>query len=223
MAKAYSLPGFAQDLLRIHRAVSRGLIVSVAKGADFMQAGFPDPGMQKGYALYIQSLAIVLTSHHSGEDEIAFPYLKEKIPAAPYERLARSHQEIVTLLDAAGKALPLVEERGDQAGLVKLVGLLRDISSVWRPHIQTEEWYFSEDALAATISPEEQGRLRAAFGRHGQEHADPPYLALPFMLFNLEAEDRAAMAASLPSLVLEELIPKAWREQWAPMQPFLLE
>jgi hypothetical protein len=31
------------------------------------------------------------------------------------------------------------------------------------------------------------------------------------------------MAASMPSMVLDELIPKAWKEQWAPMKPFLLE
>ena len=223
MADKSSSSRLAQDLLRIHRVISRGLIVSVTKGVDFMQAGFPDPGMRKGYADYTQSLATVLDAHHLGEDEIAFPYLREKITAAPYERLTRNHQEIVVLLDSAGKAIPLVAEKGDQADLAELVDILRKISNIWRPHIQTEEFYFSEDALAAAVSPEEQDRMSAAMAKHNQEHATPPTLALPFVLFNLEAEDRAAMATSLPAVVVEELIPKGWKEQWAPMKPFLLE
>jgi hypothetical protein len=223
MAERKHPPVLAQDLLRIHRVITRGLNVSLSCGADFQQTGFPTTGTLKGYLLYTQSLAAVLGAHHLGEDEIAFPYLKEKIPAAPYERLARSHQEIIALLDSTRSALPALEERRDQADLASLVDLLQNISSIWRPHIQTEEWYFSEDALAAAMSPEEQGRLSAAFSQHGQEHAAPPSLALPFMLFNLEADDRAAMAASLPRMLVEELIPKAWQQDWAPMKPFLLE
>jgi hemerythrin-like domain-containing protein len=223
MADNGSSSRLAQELLRIHRVISRGLIVSVTKGADFMQAGFPDPWMRKGYTDFTQSLATVLNAHHLGEDEIAFPYLRGKITAAPYERLARSHQEIVALLDSAGKALPPVAEKGDQAELAELLDVLRKISNIWRPHIQTEEFYFSDEALAAAVSPEEQERLSEAMARHGQEHAAPPALALPFVLFNLEAQDRAAMAASLPATVVEELIPKVWKEQWAAMKPFLLE
>jgi hemerythrin-like domain-containing protein len=214
---------FAQDLLRIHRVISRGLFVSVTKGVDFVLAGFPDPGLRQGYVAYTQSLATVLDAHHLGEDEIVFPSLREKITAAPYERLTRHHQEIVVLLNSAGKAIKLVAEKGDQADLAELVRLLRKVADIWRPHIQAEEFYFSEEALAAAVSPEEQERLSTALAKHSQEHAVPPTLALPFVLFNLEAEDRAAMAASLPVMVVQELIPKGWKAQWAPMKPFLLE
>jgi hypothetical protein len=223
MSGKSSSPSFAQDLLRIHRVVSRGLYVSVTNGVDFVQAGFPDPGTHLGYAAYTQSLAMVLDAHHLGEDEIAFPSLREKITAAPYERLIRSHQDIVVLLDSVQKAIPLVAGRGGQADLAELVHLLRKVADIWRPHIQTEEFYFSEEALAAAVSPEEQERISSAMAKHGQEHAAPSALALPFLLFNLEGEDRAAMAASLPAVVLEQLIPKGWKEQWAPMKPFLLE
>jgi hemerythrin-like domain-containing protein len=195
----------------------------VARGTDFMQAGFTDPGMRKGYADYTQSLVTVLDAHHLNEDEIAFPSLRDKITAAPYDRLTRNHQEIVVLLASVSKALPAVAEKGDQADLLELVDILRKISSVWRPHIQTEEFYFSEEALAASVSPEEQERISAAMAKHSQEHSTPPSLVLPFVLFNLEAEDRAEMAATLPAMVVEELIPKGWKEQWAPMKPFLLE
>jgi hypothetical protein len=223
MPETHSPPALAQVFLLIHKVISHGLIVSVAKGADFIQVGFPDPGMRTGYALYVQSLAAVLDAHHLGEDEIAFPAFREKIPAAPYDRLAKHHQEIVSLLDLVGNTISPVEERGEAADLAALVEGLRKISDIWRPHIQTEEWYFSEDALAAVMSPEEQNRVSAAMGKHNQEHATPDYLALPFVLFNLDTEDRAAMAATMPKMIVEELIPKAWKGQWAPMKPFLLE
>ncbi len=223
MADKNSSSRFAQELLRIHRVISRGLIVSVAKGTDFMQARFPDPEMRKGYTDYTRSLAAVLDAHHLVEDEIVFPYLKDKVTAVPYEQLARHHQAICALLDPAEKAIPPVAEKGLSPDLAVLLDVLRKIANLWRPHIQAEEFYFTEDALAAAVSPEEQERLSTAMAKYSQEHAAPPALTMPFVLFNLEAQDRAAMAASLPAEVVEELIPKTWKEQWAAMKPFLLE
>ena len=223
MSETLTPPTLVQAFLLIHKVISRGLIVCVEKGADFLQAGFPDPAARQGYALYVQSLAIVLDAHHLSEDEVAFPLLKEKITQAPYEHLARHHQEIVALLQAVRGGIHLVEASGAQADLAALIDGLRKISDIWRPHIQIEEFYFSEEALAAGMSPEEQARVSALISRHSQEHAVPASLALPFVLFNLEAPDRAVMAASLPAVLVEELIPKAWKAQWAPMQPFLLE
>jgi hypothetical protein len=215
--------GLGHALLRIHRAISRGLIVSVGRGEEFVRDGFPDAGTRTGYALYIQGLAAVLDAHHLGEDEIAFPALRGKVISAPYERLARNHQEIVVLLGQAGAILPQLEEKGAPADLAALVEVLHKIADIWRPHIQTEEWYFSPEALAAVMDAQEQVQIGAWLAKHAQEHATPPQLALPFMLFNLEKEDRAGMASTLPAVVVEQLIPKAWKGQWAPMQPFLLE
>jgi hypothetical protein len=222
MTKKNSQSNIALDPLRIHKVISRGLLVGKEKGAEFMQAGFPDPGIRKGYAIYVKGLTVVLEAHHLSEDEVAFPFLREKLPSAPYERLTKSHQEIVALLDSLRKALPDIEE-GDVVALIQLVDGLRKVSDIWRPHIQTEETYFSQNALMEVASAEEQGRVSAAMAKHSQEHATPGYLALPFVLYNLDSEDRVLMAASLPSLVVEELIPKAWKGLWAPMRPFLLE
>jgi len=223
MPEKNSPPSFAQALLRIHRVISRGLIVAVQSGGDFIQAGFPEPGLRIGFVLYLQALVAVLGAHHLGEEQIAFPALRDKLTDAPYDRLARHHQEIVALLDSLRKLIPSLEAGGDPVELTALVECLRKISAIWRPHIQAEEWYFSEDALDAAMSAQDQGRLSAAFGKHSQEHALPAHLVLPFLLFNLAGDDRSQMAASLPATVVEQLVPKAWKEQWAPMQPFLLE
>jgi len=45
---------------------------------------------------------------------------------------------------------------------------------------------------------------------------------MPFALYNLPADERAALTRNMPPKVIEELMPGPWRERWAPMQPFLL-
>jgi len=216
-------PNLAQDLLRIHRAITRGLTVGVAKSAEFAQKGFPDPEARQGFGAYIQSLAAVLGAHHLGEDEVAFPFFKERLPSSLYEQLSADHQEIEAQLGPLKQASASIVADGGPASLAMLVDSLHSIAAIWAPHIRLEEAHFSAEALAAVMTVEEQGRLGGTLARHSQEHATPGYLALPFTLFNLGPEDRAAMAAAMPSMVTEELIPKVWKEQWAPMKPFLLE
>jgi hemerythrin-like domain-containing protein len=223
MVEKNSPPNLAQDLLRMHKAITRGLTVGVAGGAEFMEEGFPDPGTRKGFTDYIQSLAVVLEAHHLGEDEIVFPSLWEKLPSAPYDLLSANHQEIDMFLGSIRRAIVDVAGEGDEGDLSLLVDDLRRVSAIWTPHIKLEEEHFSQDTLNTLMDPEEQGRVSAAIAKHSQEHATPPSLALPFVLFNLNAEDRAAMAATIPTMVMEELIPKAWKDLWAPMKPFLLE
>ena len=47
--------------------------------------------------------------------------------------------------------------------------------------------------------------------------------SLPFLLYNTPVEDRPDLAQVLPPVVVQYLIPIAWRGIWAPMRPFLLE
>lgn len=214
-------PDLGQDLLRIHHAITRGLSISLEKGITFLQNGFPDTATRKGYTDYVQSLAIVLSAHHLSEDEIAFPAVIDRIPTAPYDRLAADHRKIAALLDPIRGAVPQVAG-GETAGLARLVDDLHKAIEVWSPHIQVEETNFSSRALSTVLTPEEQGRLSGLMAKHAQEHATPGYLALPFTLYNLNPDERAAMAATMPAVVVDELIPKAWKAQWASMQPFFL-
>ncbi len=215
--------GLVQALLLTHNAITRGLKISTSRGADFLQAGFPDAAIQQGYTLYTQALATVLQAHHRGEDELVFPMIREKVTAAPYDSLARHHQLIIAQLGPVMQVIPRLGEKGDPADLAALVDGLQKITSIWRPHIQAEEWYFSEQGLAEVLNLQEQEQAGAALLQFGQEHATPSQLAMPFLLFNLAPDERAVMAAELPEGVVQELIPKTWKEQWSPMQPFLLE
>jgi hemerythrin-like domain-containing protein len=218
-----SLPNLAQDLVRIHRAITRGLTVAVTEGTHFIRKGFPDPNIQQGFADYIPSLAAVLGAHHLSEDEILFPALKEKLSEAPYMRLSDDHQFIETSLDVVRKLIADLKSGSYKVGLgIVIEGFKRD-TTIWTPHIRMEEGYFSQDAIASVMTQEEQAQISTSMAKHSREHAGPPYLALPFVLFNLSVEDRAAMVRTLPKEVMEEFIPKIWKENWAPMKPFLLE
>jgi hypothetical protein len=72
------------------------------------------------------------------------------------------------------------------------------------------------------LSPEEQLKLLQDSSRHAMEQGNPA-LMLPFLLYNLAAEDRAAFAFFLPPEMTQTLIPVVWKPQWAPMLPFFLE
>ncbi len=223
MPDSSNLPNLADDFLRIHRAITRGLFVAVTRGAVFLKEGFPDRSLQQGFALYIQALSAVLSAHHLGEDEVAFPALKLKLPAVPYGSLAADHVRIETAMNLVKSTLPELGAEAPAAALGKVVGNLQQILSVWTPHILIEETAFSATAIAGAFSQEEQAELSMLFAKHAQEHVGPPFFALPFVLFNLSPEDRARMAAVMPRTVIEELIPGEWQEKWAPMKPFLLD
>jgi hypothetical protein len=218
-----SIPNLANDLVRIHKAISRGISVAMTNGTQFQKDGFPDAGIREGFARYLQSLVIVLTAHHLSEDEIAFPALKLRLPTAPFEQLTATHQNIATCLDIVRRGMGDMSGESTEVGLGVVIEGLKKISSVWSPHIHMEERHFGEEAIAAVMTPEEQAQVSVSMAKHSQEHANPPYLALPFALFNLPADDRASMAETLPKIIMEELIPKEWKDQWAPMKPFLLD
>jgi hypothetical protein len=43
------------------------------------------------------------------------------------------------------------------------------------------------------------------------------------MLYNLEGADRAHFMAVLPPEITQQLVPVVWKDEWAPMKPFLLD
>ncbi len=223
MDQMSSIPNLAKDVERIHKVITRGLTVGVTRGVDFIRDGFPDNKMQPGFSLYIQALTSVVTAHHQSEDEVSFPVFKHKLPATPFDRLSADHVMIETKINQIKSTLPDLNGTNPVDALVKAVDGLKKILTVWTPHINIEESSFSSEAIARVMTIEEQGQLSGALGKHSQEHVGAPFIAMPFVLFNLNPVDRAEMSALLPKVVIEELIPGEWKEKWAPMKPFLLE
>ncbi|MDR3575006.1 MAG: hypothetical protein P4L50_14190 [Anaerolineaceae bacterium] len=86
------------------------------------------------------------------------------------------------------------------------------LQKMWHPHIHIEETDFNKDKINQAFSHEEQARMNSEFAEHSAKHSSPDYLVLPFMLYNLPPDDRAAMERELPPIVTEQLIPIAWKE-----------
>ena len=216
-------PNIGKDFNRIHNIITRGLIISIEKSDEFSKAGFPDDSTREGFLNYVGSLITVIEAHHQLEDELAFPNLHSKFPEAPYDLLESQHKAIVSRIEEA--KIMMGELKGwahENAALRNLREILSSISEIWHPHIKLEEEYFTSEGISEKINIEEQIKLSSMFSEYGREHAVPDFLIVPFMLFNLPADERQILAMSMPPIITEELVPKVWKEKWCNMMPFLL-
>ena len=216
-------PNVALDLLRIHSIITRGLNVATEKSQVFAQDGFLESSTQEGFVCYARSFISVLHAHHLTENELGFPYLREKLPDAPYDLLIAQHQELVHILEQIKVAIEEVAA-GPQgaASLAKLNEGLRRIGEMWHPHIGIEQDHFAPDKVGPLLAPEEHIRLSKLFAGHSRKNSGPDYLVVPFLLYNLPPEERAIFARPMPFIVTRLLVPLVWKAKWAPMLPFLL-
>ncbi len=222
MAEA-NTPNVALDLLRIHSIITRGLNVATEKSQVFAREGFPDASTREGFICYARSFVSALHAHHLTENELVFPYLRAKLPDAPYDLLIAQHQELVHTLDQIKVAIEEVAaDPQATAPLTRLNGVLRRMGEIWHPHIGIEQDHFAPDKVGPLLAPEEHARLSGLFAEHGRKHMGPDSLAVPFLLYNLPPGERAMFARQMPFIVTRLLVPLVWKKQWAPMRPFLL-
>ena len=213
----------AVSFRNIHNIITRGLKVSIESVSGVIQHGFQDAGRREGLFNFIRALCSVLSSHHLTEDEIAFPYFREKMPEAPFDILVRGHQEIVEILGEIKLALDKCEKNDQlETNLKNLEEALVRLDDLWQPHIQMETVRFISKA-DALVPVEEQLRLVEQFAQHGVKLAVPATLTVPFLLYNLPLEDREVFSRGIPAEVLQHLVPVVWKAQWESMKPYLLE
>ncbi len=211
-------------LILIHRVITRGLEVCIKYTETFAREGYPDSRTGAGFALYLQMLANGLHQHHSAEDKIAFPFLREKLPNLPLEHLSDEHVKMADILEEMSPILSqLGGEDGEGTALLAVHASLTKLAEIWPGHIHVEETGISVKRLEAVASAEELANWLKEMGQYRPEGAAPDPVALPFILYNLSVEDRAIMAQHMPPVVIQELVPGVWKEHWAPMKPFLLD
>jgi hypothetical protein len=223
MAEA-TKPNVGADMFRIHRAITRGLEVAGQRGATFAQDGFPSPAIQEGFLTYLRALGGVLNAHHLTEDETAFPYFREKVPDAPYDKLMADHRIIEGILAKLGAAAEAVAGSAQPADSLRAVNSqISGLTSLWHPHIGIEAFFYDPEKVAALLTDEENLQLSQKMSESSQKHLHAPDVEIPFVLYNLTPEDRAITAKMMPPVVVQQLMPLVWRAKWAPMKPFLLE
>lgn len=198
--------------------------MAIEYSQSFAQQGYPDAPTREGFISYVRSLASVLHAHHLTEDDLAFPYFRDKMPDTPFDSLTADHQEMTPLLEKIDGLIENVEADAQAAGpLNDLNGALAQVRDLWHPHIELEEDHLSPEKADELLGMEEQIELGKKFAQHSQEHAGPDHLVVPFLLHNLPPEERAILSQGMPPIVIQELVPVVWKEKWSPMKPFLLD
>ena len=215
-------PNVAASLFTIHKVISRSLDVSIESAQDFAVRGFPEEKPVDGFINYIKALISILHAHHLVEDELVFPYFKEKLPDIPYHLLNDQHQEMAAILKEIEVLTDKIAERSEDAAGLTNLKTLKKIRDKWHPHIDIEETYFEIQKVGEMLPVEEHLRLMKLFAEHSQKHSGPAYLTIPFVLYNLPRETREIMTKAMPSEVVEQLVPIVWKEKWESMTPFLL-
>ncbi len=209
-------PNTALDLQRIHRAISRGLDVAQANCRTFLESGFPDDTTREGFWKYCQGLEANAHGHHRTEDDVFFPFLRDRLPGAAFDELVAEHQDMHAILEEMKAA----REAGSLDGMKRA---LASMTGLWHAHIGKEEAWFSTEIAAEVMTVAEHIEMAQKAAAHSQQYAQPAPLAVPFLLYNLEAEDRAHFLAVMPAEITQHLVPVVWKDQWAPMKPYLLD
>jgi hypothetical protein len=111
----------------------------------------------------------------------------------------------------------------EDGSLADMHNALSKMTELWLPHIAKEETDFSPEVAAEVMAVPEHIEMAQKAAVHSQEHTQPAPLAIPFLLYNLEADDRAHFFAVMPPEVTQQLVPVVWKDEWAPMNPFLLD
>jgi hypothetical protein len=213
------MPNVGNDLLRIHKVITRALAVSLQN----IQDANPAEGRPlEGFATYIRALTILLHAHHDGEDELAFPFWRTHLPDGPFDALGEQHLQMIPYLEQIDRWLEVGPAGWQPGALSELRQALVDLQALWHTHTTLEEATVGPENSRQYLTPAENEQLSRQLAEHGLAHAQPSELVMPFVVYNLSSADRAEFVKVLPPVVTQQLIPIAWKAAWAPMTPFLL-
>lgn len=212
----------ADGLIGIHKVITRGFTITRNTLQNIEKQTPSDPHPFNGFLDYLRSFVTLIHSHHSAEDKIVFPIFRNKAMEAPYGLLAKGHVKMETMINQIKPLIEtLAENKQDTVTIKKVQILIQEFNDLWDPHIQIEECRFSENTMGTHISIQEQQQIAMEIGQHMAKTANPNYLVIPFVFYNLTESDRKLMQPFLPPNIISLLT--TWKDHWAPMQPFLLD
>ena len=208
--------------LAIHQIITRGVNVSLDRVDDFIQNGFSEDALKKGYLNYIRALTLMLDAHHKTEDDVAFPYFLEALQNTHFEWLKQDHDWITGFLEELEPVLVSLESDAPADNdLSVLKDILVKIEDRWSQHIELEEEEFI-NLIDDLSTPEEMSQLLAKFADYSNGLLIPHEIALPFMLYNLEPLARLIIEKTHPVDWFSPVNSPEWVEKWQSMKPFFL-
>ena len=105
------------------------------------------------------------------------------------------HKEIKSaLMEIHNGINDLRSEKDEVKPFKQIKSGLSQIDVIWHPHIQIEEAQLYKQVGSLKINSKEMIRIIKEVSEFFQAHTGPPYLIVPFALFNLSPEDRAILA-----------------------------
>jgi hemerythrin-like domain-containing protein len=213
------LPNAGNDLLRIHKVITRALDVSLQNS----QNTYLVVKHWQGFMTYLRVLTVLLHSHHASEDELSFPFWRTRLPDGPFDELSEQHRQMILYLEQIERWLRDARQESWQANMMsELTHSLTDLRTLWQTHIALEEATIGPENSGKYLTVAENEQLGKQLAEHGQTHAQPSELVMPFAVYNLSGADRAEFVKLFPPVMIQQLIPIAWKAAWEPMIPFLM-
>jgi hemerythrin-like domain-containing protein len=212
----------AASFFNIHDIITRALRVSLESTQGILQHGFRLEMTREGFFNYIRCLSTVMNAHHLTEDNIAFPYFRDKLPDVAFDSWTYWHGKMDEILNEINLAVKKSDEKDELETELKVIeNALARLNDWWPGHIgpETDEFITKADAL---IPVEEQLRLVRLFAEYLLKHTEPLNLTVPFMLYNLSLKDRQTFSQWIPAEGILDLVPVAWKGKWASMTPLML-
>jgi hypothetical protein len=136
------------------------------------------------------------------------------LPDAPYTALTAQHSAMVPVLNEIETAT------AGRGHLTDLNPALARMGELWSTHIALEEAHFGPQAIADSLTMKERMSIGRKTSRQAARHQRPLVLMLPFLLYNMEPQDRAVMLQLMPQFVPALL--RLLQKRWQSMEPFLL-
>ena len=203
----------------IHKVLSRPLDVGISHLDKCLGLNEVDIEEHIGFKDYINSLVNVFFGHHHGEDKIMFPTFERKIKDADFSKLKKQHKELHPLTEQIKEKVNVDSPTIDNYR--ELRDLLQETKDLWVDHREEEEKTVELD-LEPLFSSKEQIELSDKLGKHGQSMSKPATLILPFLIYNLEGNDREEFTSDMPWILKKFVVPVIWKKKWQKMKPFLL-
>ena len=209
----------SKGLELIHKVLSRPLDVGISHLDRCLSSNKIDIENHAGFKDYISSLVTVFFGHHHGEDEIMFPTFEEKIKDADFSKLKKQHKELHPLADKIKDKFNIDVPTIDNYREIR--ELLKETKDLWVEHRDEEEKTVELD-IEPVLSSKEQIELGEKVGEHGRSMSKPATLILPFIIYNLEGNDREEFTSDMPWILKKFIVPVIWKKKWEKMKPFLL-